>query len=374
LPSVGANNKNAFMISFQEYVPLHTFTTFKLGGTARFFVRVGTVEEMREAVDRAKKGLIEIGTPTDIFVLGGGSNILVSDTGFNGLVIKNEIMGIEVEKRDGDSVFVTAGAGENWDDFVASMTERGFFGLENLSYIPGTVGAAPVQNIGAYGAEVAQFIHSVDALDIVTGKYVTFSGTECMFEYRDSFFKKNPGKYSISRVTFALSTTPVTNISYKDLKEFFAAANVSASITPAHIRAAVIEIRKKKLPDWHTIGTAGSFFKNPVISSEKYAELKAQYPELPHYPVAQAHHVKIPLAWVLDNVCGYKAKIRTTENGAPSAIGTYQNQALVIVNDYMKIPGATAASVVAFAQEIVDIVKTKTGIDIEPEVQYIGFK
>jgi UDP-N-acetylmuramate dehydrogenase len=364
------------MISIQEYVPLHTFTTFKLGGPARFFVIVKSVEELREAVNWAKAQV------APIFILGGGSNILVSDAGFNGLVIKNEIMGIEVEKKDGDMVAVTAGAGENWDAFVASMTERGFFGLENLSYIPGTVGAAPVQNIGAYGVEVAQYIHSVDALDVSTGKYMTFSGAECLFEYRDSFFKKNPGKYAISRVTFSLSTTPVVNSSYKDIAAFFAKKNeigvAGVNITPADIRAAVIEIRKKKLPDWHVMGTAGSFFKNPVISKEKYAELVATYPELPNYPVAQsnhanqASHVKIPLAWVLDNVCGYRAKIRTTESGEPSAIGTYQNQALVIVNDYMKIPGATTADVAAFIQEITEVVKTKTGIAIEPEVQYVG--
>lgn len=360
------------MIAITEHIPLSAHTTFKTGGPARFFCVARSMSDVLEAIAFAR------GKSAPFFILGGGSNVLVSDEGFAGLVIKIEIGGIEFTNTDGEGGVVRAsvGAGENWDLFVQNCVERGLYGAENLSFIPGTVGAAPVQNIGAYGAEVKDIIESVEAIDVqavsVDGSVSPvsiFSNAECGFAYRDSIFKKkeNVGRYIITRVNFILKKDGKINIEYKDLREYFSAlssgAQESSTFTPslAEVRAAVIAIRKKKLPDWHVVGTAGSFFKNPVICLEHYEGLKKQSPELPSYAVAgNPEVVKVPLAWVFDHICGYRGVTR-------GAIGVYHNQALVIVNN----GGGTTAEVKALATEMITAVKEKTGIDIEPEVQYV---
>jgi UDP-N-acetylmuramate dehydrogenase len=299
---------------------------------------------------------------------------LVSDAGFDGLVIKNEIIGITFHTEINS---VTVGAGENWDAFVATMVSGGYAGFENLSYIPGTVGAAPVQNIGAYGAEVKDMIISVEALDVSKNMVVQFLAKDCCFGYRDSVFKQNPGKYIITNVTFKLVKAQITgggvNIAYKDLANYFNNKNMSVAdgktatqLTPADVRKAVIEIRKNKLPDWTKIGTAGSFFKNPVINRDHFEMLKKKYPDLPSFETRNSESVKIPLAWILDNVCGYKGRKYT------GAVGVYQNQALVLVNDYMTDPSAKAVDIKKLADDIIETVAKKTDIHIEPEVQYIG--
>ncbi|HEY4511321.1 MAG TPA: UDP-N-acetylmuramate dehydrogenase [Candidatus Paceibacterota bacterium] len=345
-------------MTIQENISLKDLTTFRTGGTARFFAVATTVDDIREAVLFAEKNTLPM------LVLGGGSNILVSDEGFNGLVLKIEIKGITWNTSGADAL-VTVGAGENWDDFVAACVSRELYGLENLSYIPGTVGAAPIQNIGAYGVEVKYFIASVIVFDTNNKKVTTLTNAECNFSYRDSFFKKLEGKhFVVAEVVFKLKKHATLNTSYKDVGEY-ARKHSIGEFSLATLREAIIDIRKNKLPDWHMLGTAGSFFKNPIISKEHYDELLKKYPDLPGFPLPATSYklqaFKIPLAWIIDNICGFRGK-------RVGDVGTYRNQALVLVN----YGEATTKEVMSFAQAIIDDVKEKTGIVIEPEVQMVG--
>ena len=353
-------------MSIQENISLAQYTTFKIGGNARFFCIVKTVDELLEAVLFAKTKNVPF------FVLGGGSNILVSDNGFDGLVIKMEIVGKEIKDKGCE-----VGAGEMWDDFVEWTLEQGFNGLENLSAIPGTVGAAPVQNIGAYGVEVGQFISAVHVFDTQTMRENDISARDCHFGYRYSLFKKEKNRYIVTSVYFTLKKDGKVNIEYKDLKQFFndqvSVVDVPAQQslpTPVQVRKAVIDIRWHKLPDWNTWGTAGSFFKNPVITQTHFDELKAKYPGLPGFPEisagagtssAKSSMIKIPLGWILDNICHAKGMLK-------GGVGTYEKQALVIVTK----PGATSADVVAFTQGLMKQVKDTTGITIEAEVEWVN--
>jgi UDP-N-acetylmuramate dehydrogenase len=363
----------------QENIKLAEYTTFKIGGPARFFCAVSNEDQLIEAVGFAKKKKLPI------FVLGGGSNVLVSDKGFQGLVIKMEIAGIE----EHDSL-ISVGAGELWDDFVDWAVERGFYGIENLSAIPGTVGAAPVQNIGAYGAEAAQVISSVRALDTKSMKFVELSNAECSFAYRDTLFKHERGRYVITRVDFSLSKNGKANIDYKDLKDYFMRQNQKeqseissrkgstgkgrfsqlkreekdkvggASPTLRQVREAVIDVRWKKLPDWKLWGTAGSFFKNPIVGADRFKAMKERYPDLPGFPEPDGR-VKVSLGWILDKVCDVKGlKMGKSQ--------VYEKQALVLV----AMPGASAAEVVGLSQELMKRVKDKTGLDIEGEVEWVN--
>ncbi len=338
-------------MTIQENVSLKEYTTFKIGGPARFFCTVRNEDDVIEAINFSKKNKVKI------FVLGGGSNLLISDAGFDGLVIKIEIMGIDYSE-DGDTVMVKVGAGENWDKFVEEMVERGLYGLENLSNIPGTVGASPVQNVGAYGVEAKDTIQSVYVLDIEKDEYKTFSNSECMFDYRYSMFKDMPGRYIVLSVTFKLSKKHKLNYKYKDIQEAFAVKRIKEP-TLKQMRNVIIDIRGRKLPDLKGYGTAGSFFKNVIVSAPKAKELLDKYPEMIIHPVNNKK-VKIPLAWILDHVCGF----RGVKKGN---VGTYQNQALVLVN----YGGASSKEIIDLAQKMVDTVFEKTGIEIEPEVKYL---
>lgn len=333
----------------QENVPLSNHTTFGIGGEAEQFVVARSEEEMVMFTDYVQ------GHELEVHVLGGGSNLLVSDLGVKGLVIKNEIKGISHKVED-KHVLVTAGAGEDWDAFVIHTVEAGWWGLENLSSIPGTVGATPIQNVGAYGVEVGDLIHAVKVYSLRDKKFITLDQSACRFGYRDSIFKSESGKdFIVVNVTFKLSTTPNPQIHYKDLAEYF--SERASEITQSDIRNAVVEIRSKKFPNWKQFGTAGSFFKNPVISAEHFAELSKQYEGLPGYPTNDGK-VKVSLGWILDRVCnlrGYKE----------GRVGIYENQSLVLIN----LGGATEAEVIKFADNIKEKVFFKTKIQIEMEPQ-----
>lgn len=358
----------------EENVELTNLTTFKIGGLARYFFRVKNVAEAREALGFARHNHLPF------FVLGGGSNLLVSDKGFAGVVIKNEILGVSFNEK-GDEVLVTAGAGESWDQFVKTCVDRRLYGVENLSGIPGTVGAAPVQNIGAYGVEAKDSIISVEALDTKTGESVNFASGDCQFAYRHSFFKTAEGKrYVIVGVTFCLRKQGVPSIEYKDLKQIF---NVQfsmfneedkrermRSLTSLDVRKAVLEIRAKKFPDLAKTGTAGSFFKNPIIPQAQFDDLKKRFPNLPGFPLPlplplhatryTLHAVKVPLAWILDNILHLKGFV----NGR---VGLHDAQPLVIVQQ----GGGTAEEVCRLAEEVAGKVKDATGILLEWEVEKI---
>jgi UDP-N-acetylmuramate dehydrogenase len=334
-------------LEMQEHVALNTKTTLKTGGNARYYTVVSTIEDLEQAIVFAEQKQLPV------FVLGGGSNILVPDEGYNGLVIKMNIQGRSYREITATETVVTIGAGEVFDEVVCEVVARGLWGLENLSHIPGSVGATPIQNVGAYGVEVADVISEVSVYDSALKKVTTLQNKECFFSYRDSIFKKNKN-LCIVAVTFTLSTTPNPKISYADLK------SLSSNITnPQTIRDAVIAIRAAKFPDWAVVGTAGSFFKNPIISKHKASALLSKYPDIPTYNEASGM-VKVSLGFILDKVCGLKGftigKVRL-----------YEKQALVLVVEH----GATTTNIQNFKKIISEKVFFETEILIEQEVTEI---
>jgi UDP-N-acetylmuramate dehydrogenase len=337
-------------MNIQENISLSQYTTFKTGGPAKFFCKVKSEKELIEVLDFAKNKSLPV------FILGGGSNLLVSDSGYQGLVIKIEMLGIAYSQN-----LVTASAGENWDDFVQETIDRGYGGLENLSAIPGTVGASPVQNIGAYGAEASQFIESVRVYDIHGEQFIDLKNEECQFSYRDSVFKEQKGRFVVISVTFNLKKSGQVNIEYKDLQEYFANQNLGRTPSVIEVRNAVISIRQSKLPDWQKWGTAGSFFKNPIIPIQQYVDLKQKYTDLPGFPDCDGSCIKVSLGWILDKICNAKGM-------SVGNVYVYEKQALVLVAK----PGAKSAEVVELSRKIQDMVKEKTGIVVEAEVEWVN--
>jgi UDP-N-acetylmuramate dehydrogenase len=332
-------------MDIQENVSLAPLTTFYIGGSARFFVRVKTIEELREAFAFAKEKNLAV------FLLGGGSNTLFDDKGFDGLVIQVEISGIE---REGALLIV--GAGESWDKVVEYATQQKLWGIENLSGIPGTVGGGVVQNIGAYGASLSQTLEWAEVFDTHTGEVRRLSNKECAFDYRDSVFKHEDGRYVVLRAALRLSEEPAPNVSYKDLAQRFP----DSSLDLSELRQAVLQIRASKFPDTAKEGTAGSFFKNPLLSRKDARALQVQYPEMLLFDLPESSEVKVPLAWLLDHVL----ILRGHRMGRARL---FEHQPLVIAADR----GATANEVRALAQFVQEKVKQSFNIEIEPEVHIV---
>ena len=332
----------------EENIPLAPLTTFGIGGPAAFLVHVKTLEELHQALEFAKQK--ELRT----LVLGGGSNMLVPDTGWSGLVIKIELKGVEIENN-----VLIAGAGESWDGVVAKAVQEGLWGVENLSGIPGTVGGAVVQNIGAYGAALSETLLWVEVLDTETKEIKKMSNAECAFDYRDSFFKHDNGRHVVVRAAFALSKEPKANVSYKDLAARFNDSSLSLDA----IRAAVLEIRKGKFPDLSLKGTAGSFFKNPILSPNEVKLLKEKYPSMPLFSMPETSGVKVPLAWFLD----YRNGILDMREFSVGGARLFERQPLVIVAQ----KNTSSDEVEALAQKIKKEVKEKIHIEIEEEVRII---
>ena len=338
-------------LNIQSQVKLAELTTLQVGGVAEHFLKIDSEILLDDAVGYARENSL------DLTVLGGGSNMLVSDTGIQGLVVHMQMKGI-TQTGQGSEVLLTACAGESLDDVVAYAVEHGYWGLENLSHIPGTVGAAPVQNVGAYGVEMHEIIKTVRVYNTDARKYEMLTAEECTFGYRDSLFKKPEGKkYIVTSVTFVLTTNESPQLAYRDLQERFSSTKPSLST----IRAAVIEIRSSKFPDWKTVGTAGSFFKNPVVSQEKYQALRSEYSELPGFDMGD-DKVKIPLGWILDKVLHLKGQ-------GTDQVGTYQGQALVLINR----GDACATDIQTFADGIIEKVDQELGVKVQWEVTKVGF-
>jgi len=334
-------------ISVIENELLAKHSTFKIGGPSRFFTSVATESELKQALAWSKDNRV------DHRFIGGGSNILFSDDLYPGLTIKVEIKGIEWQEKNGQ-VRLTAGAGEVWDDLVRFSVEQGWFGLENLSGIPGTVGAAPVQNIGAYGSELKDTLVKVKAWDITADRLVELFNQDCNFSYRQSLFKQT-SNYVVLSVTLNVSSSGQPVISYRDLSEKVGQLERS-QLTPEFIRQAVLDIRSNKFPDLRTLGTAGSFFTNPIIESDHYERLQGRYPGLPGFRLDDGRY-KVSLAWILDQVCGLKGY----QSGS---VALYQKQPLILVSQ----PGALAVDVKRLADEVALLVKAKTDISLEWEV------
>ncbi len=337
-------------LAIQKNVPLHRYTTLRVGGVADYFVEVKSVEDLEKAANFATQNSLPF------LVLGGGSNVLINDAGFRGLVALMNITGRQYEDKDGAQVALRLGAGEVFDDVVAETALKNLWGLENLSSIPGTVGATPVQNVGAYGVEVSALIISVEAINIETLEKKVFTNDECHFLYRDSFFKTSVGKrWVITFVTYALSRTPNPQLSYADLSQL----KDSAELSPSDIREAIKNIRSQKFPNWSLVGTAGSFFKNPIISSGHYNKLKQVYKDIPGYVQAD-DVVKVSLGYILDKVCGLKGYCEGN-------VCLYEKQALVLVAS----EGATATEIEKFSNSIKEKVFAKTKIKIDCEVSFL---
>lgn len=285
--------------------------------------------------------------------IGGGSNILFCGN-YDGIILHSAIAGISVVAEDEASVSVKVGAGVQWDDFVSYAVEKGWSGAENLSLIPGEVGASAVQNIGAYGVEAKDLIENVETIDLTDGTRRVFLNAECVYGYRKSIFKNElKGRYAVTYVTYRLSKVFQPKIDYGNVREKL----LGKEITPENVRNAVIDIRQSKLPDPEVTGNAGSFFMNPVVSLEKYEALKTENPDMPHYIVDGG--VKIPAGWLIEK-CGWKGK-------SLGRAGVCPNQALVLIN----LGGATGSDIVALSNAVCQSVSEKFGISISPEVNII---
>jgi UDP-N-acetylmuramate dehydrogenase len=335
---------------FKNY-DLSAHNSFGLAAKAAYFIRIDEEAEIPTMVEMAEN----LAQP--LLVLGGGSNMLfVKD--FTGVVIHPAIGGIEIEKEDDDHVWVNAGAGVRWHDLVMWSVDKGYGGIENLALIPGTVGAAPIQNIGAYGVELKDVFYKLRGFHLEKG-FAEFDHKACGFGYRQSIFKTTlKGKFIVSRVTLQLSKKPQLNTGYAALQEALSKLD-KAHFTVSDMAQVVSSIRQSKLPDPSTIGNAGSFFKNPEIDENEYARKKIDYPDMPAFPTSGGQ-VKISAAWLIEQ-CGWKGKI-------VGQTGTYAKHALVLVNHGQ----AKGSEIWALANEIMASVYTKFGIKLEPEVNIIG--
>lgn len=336
-------------MQLKENISLQPYNTFGINVSARYFITCTGVQELNAA--------LKFAADYKWLMLGGGSNILFTGD-YDGVVISNNLGGIDMVRQCGEEVLVKAGAGEVWDDFVRYTLNQGWGGLENMVHIPGKVGASPVQNIGAYGAEVKDVIESVEALCVADGTMHYFSNAECRFGYRDSIFKVElKGKYVITAVVYRLHTTQRVNIRYGSIAEELELMG-KPSLTPLVVSEVVTRIRKKKLPEPDDLGSAGSFFKNPVVSGEQYNTIKEQFPGIPGYENG-AGKVKVAAGWLIDQ-CGWKGYRQ-------GDAGVHKHQALVLVN----YGNATGGDVVLLAGLIQDSVRQKFDIDLLPEVNIV---
>ena len=338
------------MKDFRHY-NLLKHNTFGITAYCRRFVEFDSVEELRTLCH----SLTSADQP--LMTLGGGSNLLLTRD-FDGTVLHSAIKGIEKTQETADEILVRVGSGEVWDHFVAHCVAQGWHGTENLSLIPGEVGASAVQNIGAYGAEAQDIIYKVEAMEIASGNMVELTNADCHYGYRQSLFKTQwKGRFVITHVTYRLSKTFNPRLDYGNiLAELHQEGIVSP--TPQQLRDVIIKIRREKLPDPEVEGNAGSFFMNPIVSRGKYDELAALYPNMPHYDI-DADHVKIPAGWMIDQ-CGWKGRTL-------GRAGVHSKQALVLVNR----GGATGNEVVTLCTTICNDVKQKFGIEINPEVNIL---
>ena len=351
-------------MKIHENILLAPFTTFGVGGPARYFVEARSESEIRQALDLAA------GKHLPLFVLGGGSNLLVSDEGWPGLVLKIGLMGVDFSLRGGEAV-IYAGAGESWDTLVAQTVERNCAGLECLSGIPGTVGGTPVQNVGAYGQEVSQTITCVRVLEVETGKAFDLSNEQCGFSYRSSIFNTSArGRYIVLGVQYRLKPNGEPKLDYVDLKKFFAAAETQPSLS--QVRDAVRQIRQSKamllVPGDEDCRSAGSFFKNPLVSLEEASRIQAlahhRVPDktLPQYPAEHAQ-VKLPAAWLVEQA-GFK------KGYSRGPVGISRKHSLAIVNR----GGAMARDIIALKNEIQKKVLDVWGVRLQPEPVFVGFE
>jgi UDP-N-acetylmuramate dehydrogenase len=342
-------------MQLQQNISLKKYNTFGIDVTTKYFAVFNAVEKINE--------LLEFNNPQtqnpkpETLILGGGSNILFTKS-FNGLVLKNEIKGIEIVKEDENCVYVKAGAGENWHQFVLYCINNNLAGVENLSLIPGNVGASPMQNIGAYGVEIKDVFHSLEAFSLAEKKIVTFTINDCAFGYRESVFKKKyKNQFVITSVTFKLSKKPQFNTSYGAIEQELEKMGVK-DLSIKAISDAVINIRSSKLPNPAAIGNAGSFFKNPEVEKSTFDILQAKFPEIVGYNLPNGN-VKLAAGWLIEQ-CGWKGYRK-------GDAGCHAKQALVLVN----YGNAKGEEIFALSELIIASVKEKFGVLLEREVNVV---
>lgn len=343
--------QSATEFTIQSDVNLAPYNTMHVEARAASFLSVTSTDQLVNFVTGSKAEY------PNLFVLGGGSNVLFIDD-FDGLILHMDIRGKDVVEETEEHIKLKIGAGENWHETVRYCVEKGWGGIENLSLIPGTVGAAPIQNIGAYGVEIEDVFESLEAVELSTGSIRKFSKTDCRFGYRDSIFKNElKGKFVVTQVTLNLSKKPELNTSYGAISKELERREIE-NPTIRDLSNVVIDIRNSKLPNPDDLGNAGSFFKNPIVSRQKYEHLKMGYPSMPGYELNDIE-IKIPAGWLIE-----KAGLKGKRYGKA---GTYKQQALVIVNH----GGAKGKEILELSNEIRTSVKNKFGIELVPEVNIV---
>ena len=351
-------------MQIQQNVSLKPFNTFGINAFAKYFATFNSVKDLEEIITSQNTSSHQL-TTTKQLILGGGSNILFTKN-FDGIVLKNEIKGIELVKEDNDFFYVRSAAGEAWHGFVMHCIKNNYAGVENLSLIPGCVGASPMQNIGAYGVEIKDVFESLEAYHLKENKIIVFNLNDCEFGYRESVFKrKYKDEFVILNVTFKLRKSPVYNTSYGAIEEELKKMNID-TLSIAAISQAVINIRSSKLPDPKVIGNAGSFFKNPTIDTNTFIEIQKLFPGIPNYPVYLNQYTtinhqlkKLAAGWLIEQ-CGWKG---FREGDA----GCNPKQALVLVN----YANATGKEIFDLSEKIIESVQEKFGITLEREVNII---
>lgn len=329
-------------MQIQTQVQLKPFNTLSLDAVASHYCKIQSIDDLTQALDFAKQQQL------NILILSGGSNMLLPEQ-IHALVLHMDIQGIELLDADDQVQRLRVGAGQSWHDFVVWTTQQGFYGLQNLALIPGLVGASPVQNIGAYGVEVGEFIESVEVYDRENHSFSSIKAADCDFAYRHSIFKDQPGRYIITHVIFSLLKQPELKLNYGDLK-----TAVGEEQTPENLERQVIQIRQSKLPDPKEYPNVGSFFKNPVVDLQFFDQIAQQFPNLPHYPQPN-NQVKMAAGWLIDQ-SGWKGK-------QLGSVGMFHKQALVLVN----YANASLKDVRATYQAVQADVQEKFGILLEPE-------
>ena len=336
-------------IRIQSNISLQAYNTFGIDAKAKSFCEIENLTDLQELQEKEE-------FLSERLIIGGGSNMLLLDN-WNGLVILNSIKGISIENENTESVLLKVGAGEVWHDFVLHAVKNEYYGIENLSLIPGSVGASPIQNIGAYGVEIKDTFEKLKAFNLSSGRVETFTKEDCNFGYRESVFKKElKGKYIITQVYYRLSKKPAFNTSYGAIENELASNGIK-SPSIKDISDAVISIRQTKLPDPKEIGNSGSFFKNPVIETEKAKKLKDEFPDMVQYPIENG--VKLAAGWLIES-CGWKGY---KEGG----FGVHDKQALVLVH----FGGANGQDIYNLSQKIINSIYDTYGVSLEREVNIV---
>ncbi len=329
---------------------LKDYNTFNISVKAKYFASFSSEDELKELLKN------NICKTEPILILGGGSNILFTQD-FKGLVLANNIKGIEIITEDSESTSIAVGAGEIWHDFVLWSIKQNLSGIENLSLIPGFIGASPMQNIGAYGVEIKAVIIQVDYIEIKSGDNKSLTNSECNFDYRSSIFKNElKGKVIITRVVYNLSKMPLNNTKYGAIRDELKRLNKKPS--PKNISEAVINIRSRKLPDPKVLGNSGSFFKNPIIETSQFKKLQKDFPKIVGYKISEKE-TKIAAGWLIENA-GFKGFRKADA-------GVHKNQALVLVN----YGNASGTEIINLAKEVQQKVKKKYGVNLETEVSVL---